>query len=90
MYWRVIRDACKQGIEIFDFGRSVEGEGTYLFKKKFGAKPVQMHYKYFINNGEMPDTRKTNWKRKLFAKTWSRLPLFITNRLGPKLRQEFP
>lgn len=90
MYWRAIEDACKQDFEIFDFGRSIEGEGTYNFKKKFGASPVKLNYKYFINKGSLPDTRKTSWKRKLFAKTWSKLPLFITNTFGPKIRELFP
>ncbi|MBW2991788.1 FemAB family PEP-CTERM system-associated protein [Candidatus Woesearchaeota archaeon] len=90
MYWRAIQDACKDGFEIFDFGRSIEGEGTYNFKKKFGAKSVKLNYKYFINKGDMPDTRKTSKKRQLFAKTWSKLPLFITNNLGPRIREQFP
>lgn len=89
-YWQAIQDACKQGFEIFDFGRSVEGEGTYLFKKKFGAKPIRLHYKYFVNKGQMPDTKKTGWKRKLFSKCWSMLPLSIANSIGPKIRVLFP
>ena len=90
MYWKAIEDACKEGFEIFDFGRSMLDEGTYHFKRKFGAKPVQLHYKYFINKGEMPDTRKTNWKRQIFAKCWSKLPMPIANNLGPKIRMLFP
>ncbi|MCM8787662.1 MAG: FemAB family PEP-CTERM system-associated protein [Candidatus Omnitrophica bacterium] len=90
MYWRAIKDACKEGFEIFDFGRSMLEEGTYKFKKKFGAKPIHMHYKYFINKSHVPDIRKTNWKRKVFAKCWSKLPLLIANKLGPKLREQFP
>jgi len=90
MYWRAIEDACKEEFEIFDFGRSIENEGTYLFKKKFGAIPHRLNYKYFIRRGEMPDTRKTNWKRQIFAKSWSKIPLKITNKLGPKIRKNFP
>ena len=90
MYWDAVQDACKNGFNIFDFGRSLEGEGTYRFKKKFGAKPVRLHYKYFINNKKIPDIKKTNWRRKLFSKTWSKLPLFITNRFGPMIREQFP
>jgi FemAB-related protein (PEP-CTERM system-associated) len=90
MYWRAIEDACKEGFEIFDFGRSMLDEGTYQFKRKFGAKPVQLHYKYFMKQGAVPDTRKTNWKRQLFAKCWSRMPLFVANKFGPKLREQFP
>lgn len=90
MYWRAIKHAHKNGFKVFDFGRSMEDEGTYRFKKKFGAMPIKLHYKYFINNGEMPDTRKTNWKRKLFSNSWKHLPLFITNKIGPKIREQFP
>lgn len=90
MYWRVIKDSYKEGFNIFDFGRSMKDEGTYVFKKKFGAKPVQFHYKYFINKGMMPDIRKTNSKRILFSKIWKNMPLYITDSIGPMIRKEFP
>ena len=86
LYWYAIQDATKE-FEIFDFGRSMKDEGTYLFKKKFNAQPVQLHYKYYK---KMPDIRKTNWKRRIFAKTWSKLPITITNKLGPIIRRRFP
>lgn len=89
MYWRAIEDACKE-FQVFDFGRSIKDEGTYNFKKKFGALPVQLHYLYYINKGSMPDIRKTSKKRKLFAWCWSKTPLFITNKLGPIIRERFP
>jgi len=88
-YWRAIKDACN-GFGIFDFGRSMENEGTFFFKKKWGARPIQLHYKYFINKGKMPDIAKTNSKRKIFAKCWSKMPLFLANRIGPWFREKYP
>lgn len=89
-FWRTIEEACKQKYEIIDFGRSIAGEGTYHFKKKFGAEPHQMHYKYYIRKGDMPDIRKDNWKRKVFASCWKNLPLSLANKIGPKIRKNFP
>ncbi len=88
-YWHAIKKYCNE-FEEFDFGRSVKDEGTYLFKKKFNAKPEQLYYYYYINKGTMPNILKTNWKRQLFTKTWKKLPLIITDNLGPIIRRQFP
>jgi serine/alanine adding enzyme len=90
MYWRAIEDACRSGYDVFDFGRSMESDGTYLFKKKFGAKPTQLVYSYYMRKGEMPDTRKENKKRKAFVWFWKKTPVFLANLIGPKIRELFP
>lgn len=91
LYWEAIKKACKKGLKEFDFGKSMIGEGTYNFKKKWGAKPEQLYYYYYLNNtNKIPDISKTNPKRKLFAAVWKRMPLPIANRVGPWLREKFP
>ena len=38
LYWTMLEYACDNGYKKFDFGRSTPGEGTYKFKKQWGAK----------------------------------------------------
>jgi serine/alanine adding enzyme len=89
MYWEAIKKACEDGVEYFDFGRSLWESGTFLFKKHWGAEPKQLHYKYYVREGKMPDISQENPKRKMFAAMWSKLPLFVANKVGPWLREKF-
>ena len=43
------------GFESFDFGRSTPNEGTFRFKKQWGAKPAPLHWADF-----KPGDNKTN------------------------------
>ena len=54
MYWRLIQRAIERGQEVFDFGRSTVGGGTYTFKKKWGAKRKSVMF--FV---QPPDVRDT-------------------------------
>ena len=51
LYWEAIRFAIRNGAAKFDFGRSTPGEGTYRFKKQWGAKPVQLNWQYLLEHG---------------------------------------
>ena len=39
LYWNFLKYSADNGYTYFDFGRSSEGEGTYKFKKQWGANP---------------------------------------------------
>lgn len=44
LYWTFLKFASDNGFAAFDFGRSTPGEGTYRFKKQWGAKPEALHW----------------------------------------------
>jgi FemAB-related protein (PEP-CTERM system-associated) len=91
LYWSAIKMACEKGYKFFDFGRSIEGSGTYRFKKPWGAEENHLQYEYYLNTiKHMPDTSQANANRKLFAWIWQTLPLSLTNAIGPKLRGSLP
>ena len=52
MYWAVMERACQDGIEVFDYGRSMVGSGAYRFKKHWGFEPEPLHYQYFLVNAD--------------------------------------
>lgn len=91
LYWEAIRFAIGKKACKFDFGRSTPGEGTYCFKKQWGAKPVQLYWQYLLRNGaEMPELNPHNPKYRLAVQTWQHLPLLLTNFLGPHIVRCIP
>jgi FemAB-related protein (PEP-CTERM system-associated) len=84
MYWAVMEKACQNGVEIFDFGRSMVGSGAYRFKKHWGFEPEPLAYQYFLVNADaMPNLNPSNPRFRLLINTWKRLPLAVAALLGP-------
>jgi serine/alanine adding enzyme len=91
LYWDAIRFAIGNGSSTFDFGRSTPGEGTYQFKKQWGAKPVQLYWQYLLGQGRgMPELNPGNPKYRLAIKAWQRMPVPLTKFLGPLIVRNIP
>ena len=84
MYWELMRHSCERGLKVFDYGRSKQGTGSYSFKKNWGFEPAPLYYEYYLVKArQMPDISPMNPKYKLFINAWKRLPLSVTQLLGP-------
>jgi FemAB-related protein (PEP-CTERM system-associated) len=91
LYWTALVGAIERGYKIFDFGRSSVGSGTFNFKKQWGAVDTQLYWHYWLRPGTaMPNLTPTNSKFRLAIELWKRLPLFVTNQLGPVLAKNLP
>lgn len=91
LYWNVIKMGCEQGYEQFDFGRSTWNAPTFNFKKQWAGEPIQLNWQYIlVGQNELPSINPDNPKYKLFINIWRKMPLFITNYLGPKVIRNFP
>jgi len=91
LYWEAIRFAINNGNGKFDFGRSTPGEGTFRFKKQWGAQPVQLYWQYLLKDGErLPELNPKNPKFEMAIKLWKRLPLWLANLLGPHIVKNIP
>ncbi|MCX7098127.1 MAG: FemAB family PEP-CTERM system-associated protein [Methylococcales bacterium] len=89
MYWEVMRRAVEKGIKIFDYGRSKIGTGSYSFKKNWGFIPQPLFYEYhLVKAHSMPDINPLNPKYKLFIAAWKRLPLSVSQIIGPWLSKD--
>lgn len=85
-YWDLMRRACERGLQLFDFGRSKQGTGSYSFKKNWGFEPQPLHYEYRLYHGNtIPQNNPSNPKYRAFIALWRRLPVGVANRLGPLL-----
>lgn len=91
LYWEAIKFAIGRGFREFDFGRSTPDEGTYNFKKQWGALPVQLNWQYLMDEeGRFPALNPGNRKYQLAIRSWRRLPLSITKVLGPRIVRNIP
>ena len=92
LYWTIQSQLCERGVRQFDFGRSTFGEGTYKFKKQWGALPVALDWREWDAQGVAPvaapaTAGASSSLRPLIESAWQRLPLAVTNSLGPRLRR---
>jgi len=91
MYWELMKYGCQGGFTLFDFGRSKKGTGSYRFKKHWGFEPTELDYQTFLVRAkEMPNVSPLNPKYSVMINVWKRLPLPISNWLGPKIVRGIP
>jgi FemAB-related protein (PEP-CTERM system-associated) len=86
MYWEVMERARQRGLRVFDYGRSKRGTGSYDFKTHWGFEPEQLYYEYFlVRSKEMPDLSPVNPRYERMIGIWRRLPLGLTQLIGPRI-----
>jgi FemAB-related protein (PEP-CTERM system-associated) len=91
LLWEALCSACERGFAYFDFGRSRWESGTFVFKRKWGAKPVHLCYEYdLLDSASFPDMDPTNPRFRLAIELWKRLPVFATRALGPFIIRDIP
>ena len=91
IYWHAIKKAINEGYKIFDMGRSTKSTGTSHFKKQWGAIPIPLNYSYILNNAkEIPLDDASNNKYDFAIKIWKKLPIIVSNLVGPKLIKYLP
>lgn len=88
LYWKMLEYACDNKYKIFDFGRSTPGEGTFKFKEQWGASPAPLYWYYmYLLKKPRENSIAQNSKFELLSRVWKRLPLPLTNFMGPKIRR---
>jgi FemAB-related protein (PEP-CTERM system-associated) len=91
LWWELIKFAAQSGMNTFDFGRSKKGTGAYAFKKKWNPKITDLDYQVFlVKRKTAPNFSPANPKFEVATQVWSRLPLWLTNRLGPQVVRWIP
>jgi lipid II:glycine glycyltransferase (peptidoglycan interpeptide bridge formation enzyme) len=87
LYWNFLKFAADSGKKIFDFGRSTENEGTFRFKRQWGAEPFPLTWYSSCPSSLGQSVNDKISGRKSAANLWKKLPISITNILGPQLRK---
>ncbi|ELZ98023.1 FemAB-like protein, PEP-CTERM system-associated [Haloferax mucosum ATCC BAA-1512] len=88
LHWKSMEWAADHGYRTYELGRTREGTGVYMFKKRFGGRKVWYDdYHYFPNGrAELPDPDDDRYDR--LKTVWKRLPLSVTSTVGPTLRKQ--
>ncbi|MBZ9611720.1 FemAB family XrtA/PEP-CTERM system-associated protein [Rheinheimera maricola] len=87
MYYQLMCHASTdKGCTRYDFGRSKLDSGAYNYKKHWGMTSVELPYQYaLIRAQQLPNLSPNNPKYQLFIRLWQKLPLRISQWLGPML-----
>lgn len=85
-YWQLMCRACARGAQVFDYGRSKQGTGSYAFKKNWGFHPTPLHYEYQLyKRNSVPQNNPSNSRYKPLIAVWRRLPPSVVGWLGPRI-----
>ncbi|MDX2042615.1 MAG: FemAB family PEP-CTERM system-associated protein [Acidobacteriota bacterium] len=91
LYWELMQRAAARGFTRFDFGRSKRGTGAYEFKRGWRMTERELPYRFFLVRADkLPNLNPTNPKFNLMIETWKRMPLWLTELIGPKIVRNFP
>lgn len=87
MYYALMGHASStKGSRLFDYGRSKQGVGSYSFKKNWGFEPQPLYYAvHLIKAKEVPEINPLNPKYQMFIKVWKKLPVWLSQIIGPFL-----
>jgi FemAB-related protein (PEP-CTERM system-associated) len=90
LYWSLMERAAREGLALFDFGRSTPGGGTHEFKRQWGSRDAPLWW-YQLAAGATrstpsPDDPSYAWGPRL----WKHLPVPLANFLGPRIVRNIP
>lgn len=88
LYWSMIEYACDHGYRELDFGRSSKDEGTYVFKRQWGAEAIPLHWHFVTSDqsrGDPGAIMKSRYRN--FSSLWTKLPVLLTRLIGPAVRK---
>ena len=90
LYWTMLAEAIAGGARVFDFGRSTPGQGTFHFKRQWGADASPLVWEYVGRAGEPPDMGPGNARFSAAIAAWKRLPVSVASALGPMIVRNIP
>ncbi len=91
MYWSLIAQSCKEGLQQFDFGRSKRGTGSFQFKSAWSMQVTELPYRYqLVRAKAVPHLSPLDKKFQLPVEAWKRMPYAWTKILGPRVIKWIP
>lgn len=91
LYWNCLKFACEEGYRIFDFGRSTSDGPTFKFKQQWGAESIPHYWHYVLRKTQnLPQINPHNPKYRLAITCWQRIPVWLTQWIGPTIAKHLP
>ncbi|MDH5761184.1 MAG: FemAB family PEP-CTERM system-associated protein [Gemmatimonadota bacterium] len=90
LYWALMEESIRRGANTFNFGRCSPDSGTHRFKRQWPSRDERLPWAQWSPSGTAATPNPDSAKFRLATAVWSRLPMGITNRLGPLLSRSLP
>lgn len=90
LYWAIMEHVIGAGARRFDFGRCTPGSSTHRFKSQWGAVDERLPWASWSSAPDSGVPRQDSGAFALASRVWTRLPLAVTNALGPSLARSIP
>ena len=91
IYWEMIKRACQEGYKQFHLGRGTTESGRSFFKNKWNATPKQLYWEYILNKSQkIPELNVDNPKYQKAINLWKKLPVHLTQSVGPFIAKNIP
>ncbi|WP_227132777.1 GNAT family N-acetyltransferase [Halorubellus salinus] len=88
LHWKSLEWGAKNGYEAYNFGRTREGSGVYMFKKSFGGEKVWLDDYHYFPGDPVDLTDAEDDEYDAAKRVWRRLPIPVTRIIGPYLRKQ--
>ncbi|MFO0935159.1 MAG: FemAB family XrtA/PEP-CTERM system-associated protein, partial [Gemmataceae bacterium] len=90
LYRHLLERAIGRNQAVFDFGRSTQDGPTFKFKNQWGALPHPAAWQYASPSGCVSDARPDNPKYQRMIQIWQKLPVWLTETIGPPIVRGIP
>lgn len=89
LYWEILTRCIKLGLAFFSFGRSTPNSGAYIFKDQWRPEPIPLNYQFLmIKDDRIPKLSPDNPNYGLAIKLWKKIPIKISNLIGPWIAKD--
>ncbi|MBT8487966.1 MAG: FemAB family PEP-CTERM system-associated protein [Gemmatimonadetes bacterium] len=90
LYWGMMEKAIELGLERFNFGRCTPDSGTHRFKRQWGTEDHPLPWLQWSESGIPSPPDPDSPKYRTAIDVWRRLPVGLTNRIGPPISRLLP
>lgn len=90
LYWSLMEEMIKRGVKRFNFGRCTPDSGTHRFKSQWGGRDVPLPWAQWSAEDVDATPNPDSPTFEMAVKVWQKLPLAVTNRVGPWLARSIP
>lgn len=90
LYWSMMEEMSKRGLETFNFGRCTPGSGTHRFKLQWGGYDEPLPWSQWSPSGVASTPSPESAKFRAAVALWQKLPLPVANAVGPFLSRSIP
>jgi CelD/BcsL family acetyltransferase involved in cellulose biosynthesis len=89
--WAAIEDACEAGCARVDLGRGTAGSSSQNAKKYWGVEVHPLPWTYqLLKDREIPGLHTGNPKFQLAIRAWQRMPMSLSQLIGPPIARLLP